>query len=384
MKSEISNLKSKKRRICYVTGTRAEFGLMERTLRAIQAHRRLELQLIVTGMHLDKRHGRTINQIRKAGWNIEAVVPWRPTSTDLAALAEQTGQATAHLARAFERLKSDIVLVVGDRVEAFGAASAAHLSGRIVAHVHGGDRAQGQVDDTLRHAITKLAHIHFPATEESARRILKLGEDSWRVHVVGSPGLDGIQEDALPVLTPASRRRYALMLLHPTSSDERAEYRRARMLLQASRKAGLEEIIAIAPNNDPGAAGIARCWQDHSHDLGSLEPNWNRPAFLGLLRDAAVLVGNSSSGIIEAASFGTPVLDVGDRQKGRLRGQNVTTVPFRQGAIKAALQKVWNGGRPLTYSANNPYGRGDTAGRIARILATIRLNERLRQKLIAY
>src|SRR5205823_3026318 len=157
------------RTICFVTGTRADFGLMQSTLRAIAAHPNLRLQIIATGMHLDPAHGRTIDQIGRDGFKVDATVPWKPAGSNLTLLAQETGAATALLAAAYAKLNSDIILVVGDRVEAFAAATAAHLSGKILAHVHGGDRAQGQVDDTLRHAITKLAHIHFPATKQSAQ-----------------------------------------------------------------------------------------------------------------------------------------------------------------------------------------------------------------------
>jgi GDP/UDP-N,N'-diacetylbacillosamine 2-epimerase (hydrolysing) len=243
------------------------------------------------------------------------------------------------------------------------------------------------VDDALRHAITKLAHIHFPATAGAAERIEKLGEDRWRIHRVGSPGIDGIVADALPwdrhrALTQATQRgAYALVLLHPTEADDAAEYRRARVLLRSCRDAGFPEVIAVEPNNDPGSDGIRRAIRQSrvcSHQ------NVTRGAFLGLMRDAAVLVGNSSSGIIEAASFGTPVVDVGPRQAGRERGENVTTVPFRQAAIRRALAEVWNGGRPRRFAKKNPYGRGDTARRIAGVLASVTLSPRLRRKLIAY
>src|SRR5690348_11913590 len=167
---------SRRRRVCFVTGTRAEFGLMRTTLHAIQSHPSLELQLLATGMHLDRAHGRSIDAIRKEGWRVGATVSW-PRSSTPAANAVSTGSAMAGIAQALERLQSDVVLVVGDRVEAFAAAAAGHVSGRVVAHVHGGDRALGQVDDSLRHAITKLAHVHFPATTRSANRLIKLGED---------------------------------------------------------------------------------------------------------------------------------------------------------------------------------------------------------------
>ena len=186
------------RRICFVTGTRAEFGLMSSTLRAIQAIDAVQLQLVVTGMHLHPKHGQSIRQIENEGWKIDAVVPWEAVANTPALVAAETGRAMAGLAEVLDRLNSEIVLVVGDRAEAFAAASAGHIGGRIVAHVHGGDRALGQVDDSLRHAITKLAHLHFPATAQSAERIRKLGEDRWRVHRVGSPGIDGIIRSATP------------------------------------------------------------------------------------------------------------------------------------------------------------------------------------------
>jgi UDP-N-acetylglucosamine 2-epimerase (non-hydrolysing)/GDP/UDP-N,N'-diacetylbacillosamine 2-epimerase (hydrolysing) len=380
----------RKRTICYVTGTRADFGLMQSTLRAIRSHPNLRMQLIATGMHLDPAHGRTINQIRKDGWTIDATVPWKPAKDNLTTLAEQTGLATYRLAAAYAKLNPDVVMVTGDRVEVFAAAAAAHLSDRILAHVHGGDRAQGQVDDALRHAITKLAHLHFPATKQSADRIAKLGEDKWRIHPVGSPGIDGIKTDALSwsgqqAFTLAEhRRRYALILLHPTDSDDDVECRRAKLLLESCVNTGFPEIIVVYPNNDPGSAGIIRAMKETKYPPVSCYQNIIREAFLGLLRDAAVLVGNSSAGIIEAASFGTPVLDIGPRQAGRERGQNVTTVPFRQSAIRQALKQLWNEGQPRRYAAKNLYGAGDTARRIARILATVPLTPRLRRKLIAY
>jgi UDP-N-acetylglucosamine 2-epimerase (non-hydrolysing)/GDP/UDP-N,N'-diacetylbacillosamine 2-epimerase (hydrolysing) len=389
------------RTICFVTGTRAEFGLMASTLRAIQAESGLRLQIIATGMHLDRAHGRSIEQIQREGFTVDATVPWKPAKDDLAALARQTGLATAKLAAAFAELNPDVVLVVGDRVEAFAAATAAHLSGKVVAHVHGGDRALGQVDDALRHAITKLAHVHFPATAQSAERIAKLGEDDWRIEQVGSPGLDGIGADAWPLAQslshvnqsiPVGRHvdvqevgRYALLILHPTSADDAAERYRAKLLLNETRLTGFDHVVIVAPNNDPGCAGIVRAWEDQKGRPGVLYVrDLPRPAFLGLLRDAAVLVGNSSSGIIEAASFGTPVVDVGPRQAGRERGANVTSVDFTQGAIRDALAQIWNDGRPKRYPAHNPYGAGDTAGRIARALATVPINDKLRRKLISY
>ena len=348
---------------------------MRSTLAALRDHPGLHLQLIATGMHLSAQHGRTIDTIRRDGWTVDATVPWAGPD-----LASQTGRATAGLAAAFDRLASDVVLVVGDRVEAFAAATAGHLSGRVVAHVHGGDRALGQVDDALRHAITKLAHVHFPATPASAERLLKLGEDRWRVHRVGSPGIDGIVAGArsMPGLP---RCRFALVVLHPTDADDDLEWRRAGTLLAAVRAVGLTPVI-VYPNNDPGHAGIVRRWREQPAE--SVHRDVPRPAFLGLMRDAAVLVGNSSSGIIEAASFGLPVVDVGPRQRGREHGENVAHVPWSRRAIEAAIRGVWNGGRPVRFPRRNLYGGRDTGRRIAAVLARLPLDDRLRRKLIAY
>lgn len=382
----------RRKSICFVTGTRAEFGLMRTTLDAIRAQPRLRLQLIVTGMHLDPRHGDALRTIRREGFKPDAIIPWpadsgRNPSTN----AANTGNALAALAQAFRRLKTDIVLVVGDRVEAFAAASAAHLSHRILAHVHGGDRALGQIDDSLRHAITKLAHIHFPATLASARRIQKLGEDKWRIHTVGSPGNDQILDIAatreqlarhFPGLVP---RRYALLLLHPASPNEKLEQRRATMVLRAATQTGFDRIMVLFPNNDPGCAGIIRAWKTCSAgDPCTILRDLPRATFLGLLRDAAVLVGNSSAGIIEAASFGTPVLDIGPRQDGRDRARNVVHCDYDPPAIRAQLLHIWNHGRPRPRDCRNPYGRPGAGNRIAHILSHPSIDRRLLTKLVTF
>jgi UDP-hydrolysing UDP-N-acetyl-D-glucosamine 2-epimerase len=261
------------------------------------------------------------------------------------------------------------------------------VSQRIIAHVHGGDRAAGQVDDSLRHAISKLAHIHFPATTQSAQRLRRLGEDRFRVHAVGSPGIDGIERAAASIggtFPKLDKKRFALVVLHPTDASEKIEFQRAEMLFSAVKKSGIEQVVVVYPNNDPGSRGIIRCWRRREKEMTYLLKNVSRPIFLGLLRDAAMLVGNSSSGIIEAASFGTPVVDIGTRQRGRERSENVVNVPANEAAIAAAIKRIWREGKPMHWRGKNVYGGRNTGKRIAAILASLKLDERLRRKLIAY
>ncbi|MGA2231299.1 MAG: UDP-N-acetylglucosamine 2-epimerase [Tepidisphaeraceae bacterium] len=420
-----------RRRVCFVTGTRAEFGLMQSVLEAIRDDPSLTLQIIATGMHLDASRGSTLKDISAAGWEINAVVPW-PLDTAIAvplksaflppppvvrgrvgagaprhaiptsdrqwprktsgSRAIATGQAMAGIAAALEKLHSDIVLVVGDRVEAFAAASAAVLSGRVLAHIHGGDRALGQADDSLRHAISKLAHVHFPATAESAARLLRLGEDKWRIHRVGSPGIDGIVQSAAPWSTVAedcpglTPHRYALVVLHPIEPDPVVEARRAENLLSAALSVGVDRAVIVYPNNDPGAQGILRQWRHAAkNDRCLVKANVRRDIFLGLLRDAALIVGNSSSGIIEAASFHTPAINVGPRQAGRERCADVIDVSYDRRAIRQAVGAVWNKGRPKRSRSPNPYAAGQPSGKaIARILSQLHIDNKILSKLIAY
>jgi UDP-hydrolysing UDP-N-acetyl-D-glucosamine 2-epimerase len=380
--------------ITFITGTRSEFGLMLPVLRAIHSHPKLNLQILATGVHLDPARGDTLSTLQDSGFPPTRVVDWPPTTVPTpTTTAVHTGRAIADIAQAFSDLETDIALVTGDRVEAFAAASAAHISNIPLAHVHGGDRAAGQVDDALRHAITKLAHLHFPATEQSANRIYKLGEDRWRIIRAGSPGLDGISR--LPAsrvelqkkVGPLERHKFALIVLHPADSDDDLEFGRAATALETTKQIPFPQIHIIYPNNDPGSAGILRAWHaaesqrdPHLH----FHPDLPRNIFLSLLRDCAVLIGNSSSGIIEAASFGTPVLDIGPRQQGRERSRNVTHLPYEKSAILRSLKKIWNHGSPLRPKPHNVYSGQNASRTIASTLATVPLNDRLLHKLIRY
>ncbi|MGF1633482.1 MAG: UDP-N-acetylglucosamine 2-epimerase [Phycisphaerae bacterium] len=380
-----------KRTVAFVTGTRAESGLMRRTLVALGRHPKIDLKLVVTGMHTDAAVG-AIEGTLIDGRTPDALIPWPQVAGGAdVARAVATGRVSAELAGVYETLGVDIVLVVGDRVEAFAAAAAGHLSGRVVAHVHGGDRALGQMDDSLRHAITKLSHLHLAATQNSARRIIRMGERPEQVHVVGSPGIDGIVAEAagprrLRKLLGTLAGAYALLVHHPTRSDAAAEAALATRLLAVVREQ-VPGICLIDPNNDPGHEGIRTTWQAAERDpAGKVVrfANLTRADFLGLMRDARLLAGNSSSGIIEAGSFGTPVLNVGPRQAGRERGGNVISCGESTRAMTGGLRRLLAVSPEGRIPATNPYGGEGTAERIVKLLAGVPLTPAFRSKLIRY
>jgi len=380
--SRLGHRASTKRRIAVVTGTRAEYGLLCSPMEAIRRHPRLELQLIVTGMHLLKTCGTTVRDIERDGWHVDARVPMQRGHDDALDQAQGLARGVMGIAKFLDQARSDIVLVLGDRIEALAGALAAVTTGRYLAHVHGGDVAPGDIDDALRHAITKLAHIHLVASSDAARRVVRMGESPHRVHVVGAPGMDRLFE--LLRESPRTRdRSRALIVQHAYGRRPEREYRTMRSLLQAVVGLRLAGTI-IHPNTDRGHSGVTRAIHEFAAQRNGRAPlhivhSMPRDDYLRTLIASAVLVGNSSSGIIEAAAAGVPAVNVGDRQSGRLRASRSvidsgeTTREIRQ-AIMAALAL-----RPKTPRAT-PYGDGHAGERIADILARTLLTEELRRK----
>lgn len=383
---------STERKVCVVTGTRAEYGLFVPIMRKIQASSRLRLQVVATGMHLAPEYGHTVDLIRKDGFPVSAEVDMLLSSDDTSAMAKGVGIGIQGMAQVFEILEPDIVVVLGDRVEAFAAAVAASLSGRIVAHIHGGERTAGGLDEYMRHAVTKLAHLHFTATEESRERVLRLGERPEYVWKVGAPGLDNLRTviDSRAQLAEhlvfALPERYILLVHHPVSTFPEQAVAELRNILTALDRLGLP-VIALGPNSDAGGRALLdelRNWcQHHGHHLVLTLP---RMIFLGLMRYASALVGNTSSGIIEGASLGLPYVLVGDRQHGRERAANVLEVPSDVDAIEQALRRAVGDAtfRESLQHIINPYGDGHAAERIVEILEQVPLAGNLRRKVITY
>lgn len=374
------------RRVAVITGTRAEYGLLTSTMRAIEAHPRLSLQLVVTGMHLLPQFGHTVDTVVRDGWRIDARVRMQSGSDDALDQAEGLSRGIAGIARFLNAAKTHIVVALGDRIEAMAGALAAVTTGRILAHIHGGDVAQGDFDDSLRHAITKLAHVHLAATRRAARRIIRLGESPDRVHVVGAVGLDRLRELLASDKPSAGKSGQALVVYHAWGRSPAAEARTMDAVLRAVASLGLRRLI-VYPNTDRGHRGVLRAIDKHrgkcSHRDVQVFRSLRRDEYLRTLLRADVLVGNSSSGIIEAPLAGTPSVNVGPRQAGRQPGgPSVLQVDETYTAIRAGLRAAL-GKRPRP-SRRSIYGDGRAGERIARTLAELPATEGSARKIITY
>lgn len=380
------------RRIAVVTGTRAEFGLLEPVMRAVGSRRGVQMRLIVTGMHLLPAFGRTIDEIRDRGWRVDAAVPMQNGRAGASGEPLALARGIEGISRALEKLRCDSALVLGDRIEALAGACAASVGRRVLVHIHGGDRATGDVDDALRNAITRLSHVHLVASEDAAERLRRMGESAWRIHRVGAPGLDDIRDCiAAPqadqrvrrLLGPLAHEPYAVVVQHPIGRRAGEEDRAMRGTCAAVRASGLNLVI-VYPNCDPGYPGIIRAIKrEAAGDDCWIFRSLPRPEYLALASRAAVLVGNSSSGILESAYLGVPAVNIGARQDGRLRcGPGVIDVSERYGSILAGIRKALRA--PPPPSKGGVYGDGRAGGRIARVLERLIITPRLLRKTLSY
>lgn len=377
----------RRRRICYVTGTRADFGLMQATLSEIQRQKDLELSIVVTGTHLSALHGETVNEITAAGLSVSARVEVTLTDSTGAAMARNIGVMLSGFVDAFESLQPDVVLLLGDRGEMIaGALAAIHLN-IPVAHIHGGERS-GTVDEPIRHAISKLSHIHFTASEDARERLIRMGERPANVFVTGAPGLDNIEDIAtVPRATLFTNmefdfsRRAALFVFHPVLQEAGEAGRHAGSAILALLSQNLQ-VVALMPNSDVGSELVRRALENFiGHPDVRVVTHLTRPHFISWMAAADVMIGNSSSGIIEAATFGTPVVNIGIRQNLRQRNLNVADVKPELAVIEAAIRTALAGGR---FQSRNCYGDGRAGRRIADYLARLPLPPVLLRKCNAY
>lgn len=360
------------RKICYVSGTRADFGLMRETLAAVHAHPALALSIVVTGMHLLPEFGNTVADIERAGLPIACRVPVEMTPASGATMARNIGRMLVAFVDAFESIGPDVVMLLGDRGEMLaGALAAIHLNIPIV-HIHGGERS-GTVDEPVRHAISKLSHFHFTATEDAAARLRKMGERADNIVVTGAPGLDGLTglvcSDRAQLCREAGfagAAPVALMVYHPVLQEAASAGADTDAIIDALLARGVR-IVALMPNADAGSDAVRAALARRQGQPGiCLLTHLPRDQFVSWMAHADLMIGNSSAGIIEAASFGTPVINIGSRQGLRERNNNVVDADPSAASIGAALGAVLARGR---LAPHNLYGDGRSAERIVAFLA---------------
>ena len=374
-----------KRKICVVTGTRAEYGLLHRLLLILKNDPQIELQLVVTGSHLSPSHGMTVNEIESDGF-----VPVAKLSVDLSddsklATVKAMADVTSQIAETLSSLAPDVVVLLGDRYEILATAQAALILGIPVAHIHGGEITSGAFDDSIRHAITKMSSLHFVAAEDYARRVVQLGEQPSSVFNVGSLGVENAlaskllnRSDLSKALNVELESPILLVTYHPTTRSTMSVTEEIDQVLSALENFSYCTIVFTGVNADPGNAEvstrIAKFVQRDTR-LRSLHASLGQNKYLSLLNLCDVVIGNSSSGIIEAPAFGKPTVNIGNRQDGRLRASSIIDVGVAkqeiQTAIETALSPTWRERCAKTVSS---YKSSNTAQLIADTLKNAELN----------
>jgi UDP-hydrolysing UDP-N-acetyl-D-glucosamine 2-epimerase len=391
----------KKRTIAIFTGNRAEYGLQYPILRAVNQHPDLDYQLVVSGAHLDANFGRTLDEIREDGFRIDAEVKIEMDAKSLFATAQAIGSGVTEISRAFARLQPDMAVVYADRFEGLAAVIAATQMNIPTAHIEGGDLTEGgALDDSVRHAMTKLSHLHFTTNQQATNRILGMGEEAWRVHTVGFPAIDLISEGRFASAAEVGTRLgldpsrpVVLFTQHSVTTefdDAASQVEPSLTALVRLAEAGVQSILTY-PNNDAGGrAIIERLELLAARRIPNLQVHRSlgRSLYHGVLalaRDPArriACVGNSSSGIKESPAFGCPTVNIGSRQEGRLRGVNVIDAGYDAGQIELAVRSCLfdDNFRNTCRTGENPYWLGDAGPKIASVLAGVSLDQRLIRK----
>lgn len=381
-----------KLKICVVTGTRADYGIYVPLLEALRNIDDYELGLLVTGMHLSPNYGNTVNEIIEDGYPVIDKVDILLQNSSHGNMSRSVGMGILGMTSAFERYNPDLVFVLGDRGEMLAAAiSASHLN-IPVAHLHGGE-VSGSIDESVRHAITKFSHIHFPSTELSAERITKMGERPEYVFPVGALRIDTILNTALPSFSDlkdkyqlAINDEFYLMVFHPVTTDSMPVGVQVENVLEALLEKG-RDIVCILPNSDAGTEEIMNVYERYSQEERiTYIKNFQQLDYLTVLKHCYAMVGNSSSGILEAASFQKAVINIGSRQTGREKSKNVIDVEPTKAGIKETLNRIEEKEfLEELASIKNIYGDGKAAKRILSALESADLKDiRLIEKMITY
>jgi len=367
-----------KRKICVVVLNRANYGRIKSVLKAIKNHPQLELQLIVGASALLDRFGSVVDTIKKDGFEINETIYMIVEGENPTTMAKSTGLAILELSTIFSNLKPDIVITIADRFETMATAVAACYMNITIAHTQGGE-VTGSIDECVRHAVTKLSHIHFPATKLAKERVIKMGEDPKKVFLTGCPSIDaianidlGMDDDFIKRNTKQGvgseidfRKPYFVVLQHPVTTEYGEGYKQVQETLSAIHELKLQTMW-LWPNVDAGSDDISKCIRGfrevHHPDLIHFRKNFTVEDYAKLINNCACLIGNSSSGIREGSFLGVPVVNIGSRQKGRERGTNVADVWYNKDEIKNAILKQMKHGK---YPKDTLYGDGHASEKIA-------------------
>ena len=383
----------KRRKILVTTGTRAEYGILRPVLKKIHESKKLDLLLVVTGTHNSKKYGMTINEIKKDGFKIYKILRILPKSDTSYSITYSLAETITAFSKIFKKSKPDINVIIGDRDEMLGSAIAAYHMNIPNAHIHGGDRSGG-LDEYNRHAITKMSNIHFAATKESLSRILKLGENPKYVFQTGSTSVDEIKNKRITKKRDLEKsfdlkfndNNVVLFAYHPVTTEIKKSVKEVQNILEAIVELNYTCII-ISPNSDAGRNRIFSEISKYSKKYKFLKvfPTVPRSDYLGLLKNSTLLVGNSSSGMIEASYFDIPVINIGNRQKNRERGNNVIDVNgISKKTIHKAFQKAIRIHKNKKKTLKSPFGDGNASLKIVKKLENLSLDKDLIQKELIY
>lgn len=378
------------RKICVVTGTRAEYGLLRWVMQGIKDDPTLTLQVVVTGMHLSPEFGLTWREIERDGFAIDQKVEMLTSSDTAVGITKSMGLGLIGFADALQLLNPDLVLVLGDRFEILSAVSAALVARIPIAHLHGGEATEGLIDEAIRHSITKMSHLHFVAAEEYRRRVIQLGEQPSNVHLVGGLGIDNIKRlELLPraeleaSLDFSLGAKSLLITFHPvTLENATAEYQMAELLAALSELHDTQLIFTLPNADTDGRALIAQVQQFvAAHVNGRAYTSLGQLRYLSTVALVDGVVGNSSSGLAEVPSFRKGSINIGDRQRGRLMASSVINCDPERDSIAAALQTLYsNEFQASLDSVGNPYGDGGASDRIVALLKAADLNGILKKR----
>lgn len=377
------------RKIGVVTVARSDYGIYRPLLRRIEADDGLELQLFVSGTHLSPAFGQTVDEIHRDGFPVAEQIDIQLSSDTGVAIARSMGLAMIGFSEALARLKPDILVVLGDRSEMMAAALSAVPLGVPLAHLHGGELTEGAIDDAMRHALTKLSHLHFVSARPYAERVVQMGEEPWRVVESGALSIDAIKQTPLLSMEQLAREHgvtvqppFLLATYHPVTLELKDLSLQIDGLLEALDEVGLP-VLFTAPNADEGGSEIRRRLASfvEGHPGSQLVENLGSRGYLSAVKQASAVVGNSSSGMFDAAPLGAPVVNIGTRQGGRLRSANILDVGYGRSDIVSAIGRATSEDfRRKCDAAQSPYGEGRAAETICQSLKSVPLGEKLLRK----